>query len=133
MSTKKNGFRVLVMAGCVLFSGAKLSAESQSTDWLKSVEGSTGDVLGAQVINVVEDSKGLIVDIVIPLDGLQDYETSIEFMDKPEVSKASRREVQKKNWLRDEDNEIQGIRLYVKGSKRFDFRVRLHVPDEMER
>lgn len=93
-----------------------------NTDWLKATTGSSGEKLGSEVILVRTVDDVMIIDVDIPADNLEDYETVVVIEKK---SNKSVKLAKKPEILSDDDGDAYGIRLQIKRLPGFEFRLRL--------
>ena len=113
-----------------------LSADdSLVTDWLKATPESKEARLQSEVIEVThEDDDIIAVDVAIPVDDLEEYETVVVIGKMPEKKKKPEFNaitlVKPLKWLHDDENEPYGLRFYVKGVEGFEFRIQLSQSDE---
>lgn len=107
----------------LIFSSAQLSAEENLTsDWLNAITGSSGEKINVEVINIQQVDDTTIIDIKIPIDNLESYET-IEIIDKN--NKKPAKLTQKPRQLVDENEVPYGIRFRIKQFPGFEFRIEL--------
>jgi len=107
----------------LIFSSAQLSAEENLTsDWLNAITGSSGEKINAEVVNIQQVDDATIIDIKIPIDNLESYET-IEIIDKN--TKKPAKLTQKPRQLVDENEVPYGIRFRIKQFSGFEFRIEL--------
>ncbi|MBC8508869.1 MAG: hypothetical protein H8D34_28775 [Chloroflexi bacterium] len=94
------------------------------SDWLDSRIGSSGNILGAKIINVVNDpgSNITVIDIMLPLDNLDNYE-QVEVIGKTSQQPIKQR--RSAEWIKNYDNDSYGLRLHLKKEPGFEFRLRL--------
>ena len=93
------------------------------TDWLNATEGSSGEVLGAEVIQVQQLDDDIIIDVDIPNDDLHRYENIVV------IGKRSNQPVKltkQPEILNDTNGKAFGIRFQIKRLPTFDFRLRLY-------
>lgn len=107
---------------------ALFASEKINTDWLQATPGDTGKTLGAEVINVEQDGDLITIDVDIPIEDLEHYET-IEIFGKNATSPVL---LEQKPKLLREDGAAYGIRFQMKRIPGFEFRLRLSdSSDEM--
>lgn len=125
MSINKNSLRTVVFM--LLYIPAILSAnDALDTDWLEAIKGSSGEILGAEVIQIKQVDDMIIIDIDIPAEKLEDYKTVMV------IEKESRKPVKlaKEAELLSNDGEAYGVRVQIKRLPGFEFRLRLHDGSE---
>ena len=112
---------ILLVASIALAGESKLILE---TDWLDTQVGSTGDVLGAKVVAVENnpDSDITTIEIKMPINNPEAFE-DIEVIGKKTLKPIK----QKGNaeWVENHEEGIYGLRLRLKKSHNFEFRIRL--------
>ncbi len=107
----------------MFFASTQLSAEERLTsDWLSASAGSSGDKINAKVVNVDHSGDVMAIDILIPIDRLENYET-IDIIDK-KTNKPVKL-FKKPHHLSDENDIPSGIRFHTKRIPGFEFRIEL--------
>lgn len=129
-------FLLAIISSIVFFSLNTFSQEVIETDWLTASPGSTGSLFGAEVIDVNEGEEGLTsVDVRIPVDELEDYETVVVIGHPKERGQSPKEElirlVELPSLLHDDLNEPYGIRFFVRGIPGFEFRLQMRVMDDI--
>ncbi|MCW8935608.1 MAG: hypothetical protein OQK98_12855 [Gammaproteobacteria bacterium] len=112
---------LLLASSFVIASEPKLILES---DWLEAEVGSTGDVLGAKVVDVEShaDTDTTIIEIILPVKNPQDFD-NIEVIGKK--SKQPLKQKSQAEWIKNDEEGIYGLRLHLKKVPRFEFQIRL--------
>lgn len=106
-----------------LFSVVQASAEDMLTsDWLNASAGSSGDKLNATVVRVEHSGNIMAIDILIPIEHLESYET-IDIIDKKTNEPVKL--FKKPHHLSDEYDIPTGIRFHTKRIPGFEFRIEL--------
>ena len=118
--SKVYSFMLLCMAAIIVYASEPLLI--LETDWLRSVVGSSGKTLGAEVINVDRQPDMTVIDVEIPLNDPARFD-SIEVIDKK--SQKPLKTVIDPNWIDTLDKDTHGLRLYLKQPAGFEFRLRL--------
>lgn len=98
-------------------------ADEINTGWLKATTGSSGQLLGAEVIQVEQADEFIIIDVDIPADNLQDYETIVV------IGKRSNQAIplnKQPEILNDDNGKAYGLRFQIKRMPNFEFRLRLY-------
>ena len=107
----------------LIFYSVQLSAEENLTsDWLHATTGSSGEIINAEVVNIQQIDDTTVIDIKIPIDNLESYET-VEIIDKNTKNPAKL--TQKPRQLLDENEKTYGIRFQLKRIPGFEFRIQL--------
>lgn len=107
----------------LIFYSVQLSAEENLTsDWLHATTGSSGEIINAEVVNIQQIDDTTVIDIKIPIDDLESYET-VEIIDKNTKNPAKL--TQKPRQLIDENEKPYGIRFQLKRIPGFEFRIQL--------
>ncbi len=93
------------------------------SDWLLSKVGSTGKTLGVNVTGIASepDDPSTILDITVPIDNLSKIET-VEVIGKKTLKPIKQN--RKVEFLKNEDNETYGVRVYLDRPKGFEFQLR---------
>ena len=94
------------------------------TDWLGTEIGSTGNVLGAKVVDI-KNSPGTettVINIEIPVNNPDDFET-IEVIGKNTLQPIKQK--RKAEWIENHEEGVYGLRLYLKRAPGFEFQLRL--------
>jgi len=94
------------------------------TGWLDAEVGSTGNVLGAKVVEVESnpDSDAIIIEIKVPVKNPEGFD-NIEV-----ISKKTRQPIKQKGqaeWIKNDEEGVYGLRLHFKKAPNFEFRIRL--------
>ena len=121
IKTKMFALSLLIVSSIVI---ANERMPTLETDWLDAEVGSTGDVLGAKVVEVESnpDSDTTIIEIKVPVKNPEDFD-SIEV-----ISKKTLQPIKQKGeaeWIKNYEDGIYGLRLHFKKAPNFEFRVRL--------
>ena len=124
----------LILALCG-FIAPSYADEKLVTDWLKATPESKEERLQSEVIEVTQEENDVIaVDVAIPVDDLEEYETVVVIAKMPEKKKKPEGNaitlVKPLKWLHNDENEPYGLRFYVKGIEGFEFRIQLSQSDE---
>lgn len=101
-----------------------LADEKAMTDWLDSLSGSTGNLVGAEVIGIEKRDKFTILDIRLPESQLS--ETDIKAIELEKRDESLVQQFKKPTTLLDDDSQPYGVRFYLKRRPDFEFRLRLH-------
>lgn len=99
-----------------------IASEEISTDWLEAKSGSSGEALEAEVVKVTSKGDITVVDVIIPVKDLENYEI-IEV-----IGKKSGKVITpvKKPELLLSDGEPYGYRIQLKRLPGFEFKLQLN-------
>lgn len=125
MKTNKHVSRAICLF--LFFTPVALYANNElNTDWLNATIGSSGETLNTEVVQVTQVGDLTIVDVDIPADNLEDYETVVV------IGKKSNKPVKlvKQPELLSDDGGPYGIRFQIKRLPGFEFRLRLTDENE---
>lgn len=103
--------------------------EELKTDWLKTVEGSAGNVLSAEVLKVTDKNDVTVVDVGFPEKHLKNYRLAVA-----EDRLTGKKIIQTKapDLLKDEKDKPYGLRFHLKKVPGFEFRVSLYEETEIK-
>jgi len=112
---------LLVASSVAMANESKLTLE---TDWLDTEVGSTGEVLGAKVIDVenIPESDTTIIEIKVPVNNPENFE-GVEV-----IGKKTRQPIKQQSeaeWFKNYEDGAYGLRLHLKKSSNFEFRIKL--------
>jgi len=94
------------------------------TDWLDTEIGSTGVVLGAKVIEVESNAESdtTIIEVKMPVKNPESFE-AIEVIGKK--TQQSIKQQSEAEWFKNYEDGAYGLRLHLKKSSNFEFRIKL--------